>query len=304
MFGYRHHLYAASLGEYGEPIFLQHSEGQLIKRSVPNSDFFDATGIYPFLVCTDWSNLREDLDELASEDIVSLVSVIDPFAGCSKEFLTECFHDRAFAFKEHYVADMSLEINEIVTSNHRYFARRALNKRGVEVELVQDPLDTLDDWVDLYSVLIERYNITDMRAFSRKAFEHQLSIPQAVVFRGWAQGKVVGVHMWFIDGEIGYHHLVASSELGYDLGASYAMYMKSIEYMKERVAWIGLGARAGSSDSEESGLDKFKKGWSTETRTAYLCGRIYDTERYEWLNQQAGTANSSYFPAYRQGEFN
>jgi len=60
-----------------------------------------------------------------------------------------------------------------------------------------------------------------------------------------------------------------------------------------------VGARA----EEESGLSRFKRGWSTGVRTAYFCGRIFDEKRYQEIREQRSLPATSYFPAYRLGEF-
>jgi hypothetical protein len=63
-----------------------------------------------------------------------------------------------------------------------------------------------------------------------------------------------------------------------------------------------LGAGAGTS-AADSGLDRFKQGWSTDFRTAYFCGRIFDRKKYEEIVRLRNVPATSYFPAYRVGEF-
>ena len=50
------------------------------------------------------------------------------------------------------------------------------------------------------------------------------------------------------------------------------------------------------------GLSRFKRGWSTGTRTAYFCGRIFDHARYSEIMSVEGGGTTDYFPAYRKGE--
>jgi hypothetical protein len=68
--------------------------------------------------------------------------------------------------------------------------------------------------------------------------------------------------------------------------------------------YANLGAGAGLGSSADDGLSRFKRGWSTAVRTAYLCGCIFDREKYDRLVRARGVATTTYFPAYRQGEFN
>jgi hypothetical protein len=53
----------------------------------------------------------------------------------------------------------------------------------------------------------------------------------------------------------------------------------------------------------DDGLSRFKRGWATGTRTAYLCGRVLDRREYERMVRAAGAGTTAYFPAYRTGEF-
>jgi hypothetical protein len=85
--------------------------------------------------------------------------------------------------------------------------------------------------------------------------------------------------------------------------ASFALFWSAIHYFKDRVEWLNLGAGAGLKDNSADGLTRFKAGWSTGTRTAYFCGKILDGEKYAELVRAQGIGSTSYFPAYRQGEF-
>ena len=85
---------------------------------------------------------------------------------------------------------------------------------------------------------------------------------------------------------------------------SYALYWYAIEQLRHRVRWLSLGAAAGvSDDASGKGLEDFKRGWSTGKRAVYLCGRIFQPERYAALARERGIVATSYFPAYRLGEF-
>ena len=115
---------------------------------------------------------------------------------------------------------------------------------------------------------------------------------------------IVGLHLWYECGEVAYGHLGATSVQGYEHMASYALYWHALEYFRERVRWLELGGAAGVSDTEPTGgLHRFKGGWATGTRPTFLCGRILQPRAYERLATERGVADSTYFPAYRSGEF-
>ncbi len=108
----------------------------------------------------------------------------------------------------------------------------------------------------------------------------------------------------YVQGNVVYTHLIACNALGYELDSSYALYWCEIEYFRSRgLKWLNLGAGAGVHGNGRDGLTWFKRGWATGTRTAYLCGRIFDRQAYDQIVKAKGVADTGYFPAYRAGEF-
>jgi lipid II:glycine glycyltransferase (peptidoglycan interpeptide bridge formation enzyme) len=270
-------------------------------RDIDGFHFQDAMSCYPLFSCVNWRELHTDMEEL-QEKIVSISVVTDPFGDYDHEYLRQCFPDKVIPFKEHHVSDLTRPVEEIVSKHHRYYARKALKR--IKVEKCDNPLQHLDEWNDLYRQLIERHRITGIHAFSRKAFAQQLDVPGIVMFRALSQKKAVGAHLWYVQGEIAYSHLAASSQQGYRLMASYALHSHALEYFTDRVRWLNLGSGAGIGSDQEDGLSQFKRGWSTETRTAFFCGRILDRERYAEVTAATHKQSSlDYFPAYRLGEF-
>lgn len=296
--GYAHSAYAASLSEFGEPRTLPKSGGHVLVRQIPGTLHRDAMGPYPLFVCRDWSRLPEDLENIG-EDLVSLALVADPFGDHDEKLLRRCF-DVVRPFKEHFVTDLEVPRDSIVSKHHRYYARKALE--GVRVEECEEPSRFLDDWVGLYANLADRHGLKGIQAFSRESFAEQLEVPGMVVFRAVAGGETVGMHLWYVSGEVAYSHLAASSERGYGLMAAYALHWFAVGRFAGRLAWLDFGAGAGIGE-DSGGLSRFKKGWSTGTRTAYFCGRVFDPEAYAELSHRSGVPETGYFPAYRAGEF-
>jgi len=298
--GYVHPDYARSLAAYGTPRELPRSGGWVIERAIPDSPYRDAMGCYPLFACQDWSGLRADLDELAS-DLVSVCLVADPFGDYTEAQLRDCFPDRMIVFKQHYVLDTHCEIEHAISKGARRDAKTALHH--LEVALCSSPSDYLDDWVRLYDCLIERHNIQGMLRFSPAAFFAQMQAPGFVMFRALHGRDTVGMKSWFIQNDVAYSHLACTNAIGYELGASYALYWSSIQYLAPKVRWIDFAGPAGTRDDSNDGLAKFKRKWSSGSRPAYLCGRILDPRRYEELTRARGVLETDYFPAYRSGEF-
>ena len=102
--------------------------------------------------------------------------------------------------------------------------------------------------------------------------------------------------VWYVQGDVAYYHLGASSEEGYDLRSSYAAFWASVAFFQDEMKALSLGAGAGVED-EEDGLTRFKKGWANGTLRTYLCGVVLDEKKYEKLAEGKDT---DFFPAYRE----
>lgn len=296
MHGYVNAGYTNSLSEFGTPHLLKQCGGFILKRPIDNSNFCDGMGPYPLFACKDWSKLHLDIEELA-EELVSISMVTDPFGSFSSDYLKNSF-DVALPFKDHYVIDSNESLS--ISRHHRYYARRAL--RSVLIDVSTAPSNYSDEWINLYDNLISKHRLKGIKAFSRKCFDQQLQIPGAIMFRAKSNGITIGAHLWYINNENAYSHLLAVSQEGYRLSVSYALHQCAIEFLKNRVRWIDLGAGAGSSNDKIDGLSKFKSGWSNKTKPAYFCGRILNHIQYQNLVRQGQFTESNYFPAYRHNE--
>jgi len=300
MNGYSHPAYAASLAEFGCPRALPRSGGWLLERPITDTPYRDAMGCYPLFACNDWSKLDLDLEELRGE-LVSVAIVADPFGEHDPEHLRKCFPTLVTPFKEHLVTDLSRSPESFVAAQHRRKARKALEQ--LDVQHCEDATLLLDDWIELYANLIRRHGIRGLTAFSADSFKAQLAVPGISMFRATDGDETVGITLWYTDRDVAYYHLGAYSERGYESGASFALFWRALEYFSSQgLKWLNLGAGAGVSGSND-GLTRFKRGWSTGTRTAYFCGRVFDQSKYDEAVSARNITATDYFPAYRKGEF-
>lgn len=299
--GYLHPGYAESLREFGHPRHLARSGGWILERSIPGSGARDAMGCYPLFCCRDWSQLPGDLDAIG-QDLVSLVLVTDPFGRYTVESLRAIFPDRMRPFKDHFVVNLGAGPEEFVHGHHQRNARKAL--RVLQVERASEPAAWLEEWSALYATLVARHAIRGIARFSRDSFALALRVPGMELFRAVHDQKTVGMTLWYMDGNTAYYHLAAYDELGYELGASFALFWEAFAYFAKRgVRQVGLGAGAGATGDRSDGLTRFKRGWANETRPTFLCGKIFDPEKYRALTEAKRAIESDYFPAYRTGEF-
>lgn len=297
--GYASSIYAAALSEFGKPLLLRDSGGWLLQRPIPGSAERDAIGCYPLFTCSDWGALANDLPSLAGS-LVSVVVVADPFGAHTEEGLRAAFPDLFIRYKEHYVVELSHATPETISGHHRRNARRGL--KVIDVEFCDQPGDFLADWARLYGNLIDRHGIRGISAFSESSFAAQIRTPGLVMQRAVHQGQTAGMILWLVSGSIAYYHLGAYTDVGYKLRASFALFWTALQHFRGSVEFLALGAGAGARPDGASGLDRFKAGWATGTRPAYLCGRILSPERYAALTEARGAEHADFFPAYRAGE--
>ncbi len=296
--GYLNPGYASSLAEFGTPLELQKCGGWVLKRQIPGTSLYDAMGCYPLFACKDWSKLESDVREL-EDKLVSLSIVTDPFADYPLEKLASTF-DIYIKFKDHYVTDLAKTPRTYIRDTCRNYAKRALKE--ISVEHCDNPNHHLLDWMNLYEFLIQRHHITGIRAFSLSSFRRLLEVPGVEMFIARLGDEPIGAELWIVQGNIGYAHLMATSPLGYEHKASYALVWVAIQYFSENLRWLDHGSGSGI-DHQEDGLALFKRGWSTETRPVYFGGQILDKSKYKELSMKKGLNRTTYFPAYRVGEF-
>lgn len=298
--GYLHRGYAESFSDIAIPRELRRCGGWILERAIPGSELCDGMGCYPLFACRDWRGLALDLPTLAGR-LVSLTLITDPFGNFTGDDLHQSF-EVVVPYKQHYVTDLELFADRGPWKSHARNAGRA--RKRVQLEICSTPLEMLDVWIELYGELRERHDVTGIGAFSRRGFEKQLAVPGLVMFKASADSRVVGLHLWYLQGDVAYGHLGATNARGYELMASYALYSYAIEQLRGRARWLDLGSSPGAPNDEAgNGLRRFKAGWSTGSRQAYLCGRIFQPEAYARLVAAQSIGSTSYFPAYRQGEF-
>ena len=295
--GYANRLYAGSLAAFGEARELVHSGGWLLERPIPHSSYRDAMGSYPLFICRDWSGLPADFKELAGR-LVTVTVVADPFGNHTPEKLLQTF-EVVRSMKPRFVVDLARVRSSPPSRHHQKRAARAF--RRVEVQIHQEGLAFLDEWVELYSHLSSRHSLSGIPAFSREAFRAQLSVPGLVVFRALLHERPVGMHLWYLQNDVAYSHLIALDPSGYKVGAAFALHAAAICHFADTTRWLDLGGGAGLSVSAEDGLEAFKRGWANDQRPSFLCGRVLSPRVYDELCR-GNSQRISYFPAYRARE--
>jgi hypothetical protein len=297
--GYLHPRYALSLREFGRPLELSHCGGWVIERPVQGFASTDAMGCYPLFACRDWSHLHRDLDELAGR-LVSLTLVTDPFGEFDESTLHRCFPDLVLPFKRHYVIDLAKPRDLAISTHHRREARRALRKMSVQVH--QNAPEFLDTWMSLHAHLVSRHGVKGIAAFSRASFAEQFATPGISLFSASFAGEPVAATVVFVQNDVVHGHIITANDIGYQQGAFYALIWSVIEHFSGSARWYNLMGVPGGKDAGNDRIRAYKEGWTMETRTAWLCGRILDRQKYAAIARGTGTSGANYFPSYRNGE--
>ena len=219
--GYLHRGYAESFSDIAIPRELRRCGGWILERAIPGSELCDGMGCYPLFACRDWRGLALDLPTLAGR-LVSLTLITDPFGNFTGDDLHQSFEVvrsvQATLCDRFGIVRGPWSVEEPCGN-----AGRA--RKRVQLEICSTPLEMLDVWIELYGELRERHDVTGIGAFSRREFEAQLAVPGLVMFKALADGRVVGLHLWYLQGDVAYGHLGATNARGYELMASYALYL-------------------------------------------------------------------------------
>lgn len=294
--GYRSAAYAAALSGLGRPVPLGDTGGFLIERTIPGTPYRDLMGPYPLFCCGNWDALEPAIATLGAA-YVTLTLVTDPFCPLPPERLAGLFpHVRPL--HDHYLIDLAAP--PVLSRHHR----RKLRQSDPAIRIEAAPADAGDlaAWTRLYSVLIARKGITDLRRFDEDSFRHQLSVPGTHIVTAWDGPELLGADIYYLDGDVAWAHLSAYAEAGYARSVSYPMMAHAIDHFRPLARWIGLGgAPAVSAADTGGGIAHFKGGWTPVTRPSHLCGLILDPAAYAALcpDDDAG----DYFPAYRRLDF-
>jgi hypothetical protein len=295
-FGYASRHYAESLKEFGTVRELPRCGGWLLERPIPNSNMSDGMGCYPLFNCQDWCELPNELEKLA-ERLVCVNLVTDPFADVAFSQLQTIFPDVCYEYKQHFVTDLSLPLDDIVDAHHQRNVRKARSTLAVRQSTGDD--DLLQEWLQLYDNLVRRHGINGIARFSPSSFERQMAVPGFMAFSALERNATCGMTLWYVQGDVAYYHLGAYSDRGYESATSFALFWTALTHFASiGVRWAALGAGAGAT-AAESGLTRFKRGWATHTRPAYFCGRILQPAAYAQLSAR-NSSKSEFFPAYRE----
>ena len=297
--GYRSEQYASAFAHLGTPRYLPNAKTWVVERSVAEASPtkpspVDAMGVYPLLVCSNWSKIADDLDYF-TEQWVSFVAVSDPFAEVDVRQLTSAF-DEVIPYKHHFVADLERPIETFVDKRRLRQAEKAEQDFAIEVHSAPLPESIERECWHLYDSHMESLGVAGLRRFTREGFKAMANTHGAVGTVARRDGNAIGMLIDYHDQDVVYAHLAAVNQVGRKYRAASAMYIFQIRYYQEKARWIDSGGAPGVTADGEHGLAKFKQAFSNSTKPVYLCTKVLQPAVYELLS--AGRPGG-YFPKYR-----
>ncbi len=277
-----------------ESLSLSHSEGRVLKRPIPGTPYFDAMGCYPLAALNLSPTILEDFKALASENLVSLTLVTDPFSPFTESSLRQYF-DHVVPFKPHFILDLT-QTERKYSKHHRYEIRRAQQCCTTKIIVLKD---YLEEWYSLYEYLINEHQVKGIAAFSKRYFEQLAAIEDFTTIGAFDErNALISAHIWLGTGDYAYSHLAASSKKGYKLRAAYAVNDFAIQHFAHK-KMIDFGGAAGTSAEADDGLARFKRGFCNTSKTNFIAGKILNPALYQNLTTQANPENPYFFPLYR-----
>ncbi len=290
--------YCGCLVDFGTPLLLHEEVGSLLRRRIPGTSREDLVYPYPMFRISDEDALLESLKSDGAGGMVSATIVTDPLTG----FIPSADRwDVAIRWKTHLMVDNSLASANLFPEKVCYYSRRASEKFGFEVGFVQEErLALLDDWMRLWSILVERHGLAGLKALSAGYFQGLFAL-DGVLLAVLRDGEGIhAIHIWIVDGPDAYSHLHASDARAYDCSANYRLYSEELKWLAEtgcRRCLLGSASGSGGED----GLFRFKKQFSNSTAENHLLGLVIDRAAYAELTGSP-VHDGGYFPAYRRGE--
>lgn len=288
--------YAHTLSHVGRPVEVAEWGTAVLLRDIEGApDRFDAMGPYPMCRVAPGADIPAGLARLRAMGAVSIVMVADPIGGPDSSLLSPHF-PLCRPFKTHHVIDRRSG-RALPSKHHRDRIRRGARHVTTTLVSLRDPAWQAH-WCSLYAGLIGKRHITGLQAFPAASFHQLADLPSEHLLAFAAQaadGAVLAMQLWIRQGDRAYSHLTATSEVGYRVGATYAVYAAAIDHLADCIV-LDLGGGAGPLDDPTDSLAAFKRGFANATVMTSLCGAVLDQAAYTEL---ADDRSDAFFPAYR-----
>lgn len=261
----------------------------ILKKGEPTG-MLDAIGPYPITALALDADIPTGLDQLRRQGLISVTLVLDEWHRPKDISAFSVLNP----FKTHFIHRGHSGGFGGGYKPHKNHARQ-IAKAKKEVSLRYISLeDHLPTWCAMYADLADRRGFGPNHRFSADYFKAIAGIPGFETIAAFVGPDMVAANIWACHNGRATSHLVASTELGYETHAAYAMTDYAMMHFGDYDI-INLGGCAGNDDSDK-GLAQFKSGFSNAEAKAVIAGAILDIDRYGKL---CDIPDLKFFPAYR-----
>jgi hypothetical protein len=298
-----------------QPLLLEYSEGDkkiylpLIKRKIPNSDFFDATSVYGYAgpihlnidASFDNTNFRNELNSFfVSEKIISVFSRLNPFIDNQENIL----HKTGVISELGHV--VNIDLTKSINEQRALFSKttkRYLNKtrKLCDVKISNNEED-INFFIELYYENMDRVNAKEHYYFSKEYFLNFINskdFQTDVLFVTEKETqKIISAAMMVKTNNIIQYHISGTKNDALNLSPIRLLIDEMrIKGNLENYKYFNLGGGLGNQDDE---LFRFKSSFSKDFKSFKVWKHIINIEIYNTLvAQNKVDTTSNFFPLYR-----
>lgn len=275
-----------------------------IKNKKINDGYFDletAYGYGGFYTNTDDSmfilNALKNYEEKCIEEkIIAEFIRFHPFNDFSQKFSS--FFDMNIYDRDIVYIDLFLSKEErwkTYSSNTRNILRKCEENLKIEESY------NLDNFIELYEKTMKKNEASSFYFFSKKYYENLLNNKNIKLYEIKKDNEIISSAFFMFDSNFGHYHLSANDYENRKYNANYFILDQLFEFAKQNnKKYFILGG--GTTSSPEDTLLKFKKKFSSLTKSFYISGKVYNREiysKYIDIWEKASIENIKYFLKYR-----
>lgn len=285
--------FAESLGTV---VRLDNTQGMALNRSIGVSGYHDLINPYPVFICSDFSNIRSDFAQLKQTKAVCLTLRTDVFDE-NIVLKTEGTWDWFKPFKTHYITNFREPWRQTAARNAIRYEKRARDIYAFS--RVENPASYATELSRLNKVILDRTQIGKTTALSVNTLQIQMSQNGVRLFKAENCDGVQGLALFMITDQKAYAYLLGATNEARSDHVIYGLYGYALDSLKSEVEVVDFGGNPGWSDDPADNVVQFKKLWTNQIATSFICGKIFDRNVYAQLCAKNRSSRSKFFPSYR-----
>jgi len=214
-----------------------------------------------------------------------------------KELLDMNSYDRDVVY-----VDLEAEY-EYIEKQYSSSLKRNIKKAkslGLEYEIQSINSESLDTFVDLYNMTMQKNSASNFYYFEKIYFENLFSLKGIELHSIVYNSTIINMVIIFKNSGKLYYHLGATNPDYYSLNPNPFIFDCIIKNSCKEAKYLYFGG--GTTSDKEDPLLKFKQKFSSLTKPFYISGKIYNNEIYSQYKQaweQQSKEEIKYFLKYR-----